>query len=231
MWKEYTVTYKSDNVYDNWVHDAYWQFLIIPVENETQKLLEFDFANSIHCINQYSINGFGFDTIKVHPKKKFKQISFEATFKVLKSNESTPNENNFAKIETSLNEINSLNFKIDFERYLRETSLTALPKQNKGIFKFESNTGIFENLLGLNHWSHSHLKYIAGVTNIASTLETILNQRSGVCQDFAHLFCAVCRHNQVPCRYVAGYLNHESGYLGNSQMHAWVEAFVPGSDG
>lgn len=227
MRKEYTVTYKSENIYDNWVHDAYWRFLIIPLENETQKLKEFDFSNSLHCINQFSINGFGFNTIKVHPQNKFKHIFFEATFKVLKSKKNLPEQTSFAQVESSWKEIGSLEFKIDFEQYLKVTSLTNIPKEKQGLFQFESNKGIFENLKELNHWTHSHIAYRSGVTDTTSTLETILKQRTGVCQDFAHLFCAICRQNSIPCRYVAGYLNHESGYLGDSQMHAWVEAYVP----
>ena len=228
MWKEYTITYKSVNDYENQVDYAYWQFLIIPLVNETQKLTGLDFTNSLHAINQFSINGFGFQTIKVHPNKKFKNIAFEATFVVHKSDRSLPKKSGFNEVESSFQEFNSLNFKINFEQFLRTTSLTNLRVQKNGIFRFEENIGILENLKNLNHWIHLHLSYLPGVTDTATTLDKVLKQRSGVCQDFAHLFCAISRENGVPCRYVSGYLNHESGYLGDSQMHAWVEAFAPG---
>lgn len=227
MWKEYTVTYRSENYYDDWVNDAYWQFLILPFENETQKLVNFDFSNSLHCINQPSINGFGFKTIKVHPKKKFKQITFEAVFKVHKTALKTPQTKINSDIESAFKEINSLDFHITFERYLKSTRLTKLPEERERIFSFDSNQGIFENLNDLNNWIHSSFEYVSGITDTTTTLETLLKQKSGVCQDFAHLFCAISRQNKVPCRYVSGYLNHESGYLGDSQMHAWVEAYIP----
>ncbi len=227
MLKEYTVTYRSDNVYENWVHDAYWQFLILPLENTTQELLDTDFSNSIHAINQFSINGFGFNTIKVHPKKRFKQISFEAIFKVLKSENKEIKNVSESENKKSLEEINTLEFKINFERFLKSTRLTLLPKLETPLFQFNTNASLFENLKLLNNWVHVFLKYSPGVTDITTTLDKVLLQKSGVCQDFAHLFCAVCRKNGIPSRYVSGYLNHESGYLGDSQMHAWTEAYLP----
>jgi transglutaminase-like putative cysteine protease len=51
-----------------------------------------------------------------------------------------------------------------------------------------------------------------------------------VCQDFAHLFLTLARRLGVPCRYVSGYLFHDSGLTEGaaSATHAWTEAFLPG---
>jgi transglutaminase-like putative cysteine protease len=37
----------------------------------------------------------------------------------------------------------------------------------------------------------------------------------------------MARQNGIPTRYVSGYLNQEHGLLGDSQMHAWAEAYIP----
>lgn len=227
MSKEYTVTYSSDNVYENWVYDAFWQFLIMPIKNESQEILDIDFKNSLHTINEFSVNGYGFKTIRVQSKKKFKKVSFEGKFKVLKSEIKEPPKPSKAEICKSYEEINSLTFKVNFQRFLKTTGLTTLPIGNKPLFKFDNNASVIENLHSLNNWVYQHLHYLTGVTDISSTLEKVLSQQSGVCQDFAHVFCALARFNGIPARYVSGYLNHESGYVGDSQMHAWAEAFVP----
>ena len=52
---------------------------------------------------------------------------------------------------------------------------------------------------------------------------------AGVCQDFAHLFLAVMRANSIPARYVSGYLNQGQSFAGDAALHAWVEAFLPGT--
>ena len=48
--------------------------------------------------------------------------------------------------------------------------------------------------------------YTKGETHVHTTGAEALEQGSGVCQDHAHIFCAVCRSLGIPARYVSGYL-------------------------
>lgn len=227
MSEEYEIIYSAENSYDNWVNDAYWQFLIIPMENESQHGVEIEFSNSLYTVNEISINGFGFKTIRIHPKQKFKTISFEANFKLMKD-EVDPFDFSL-DIDNSLayKKLGQLDFKIDFEQFLKFTSLTQLPKTQQELFIFDTNISIFENLQALNHWTFKHLYFKTGVTEVGTLLDDIMLNKHGVCQDFTHLFCALARKNGIPTRYVSGYLNQASGFYGDSQMHAWAEAYIP----
>lgn len=49
-------------------------------------------------------------------------------------------------------------------------------------------------------------KYIKGITSIESTVDEILEHRSGVCQDFAHVLLQLLRTMGIPSRYVSGYI-------------------------
>lgn len=54
----------------------------------------------------------------------------------------------------------------------------------------------------------------------------------GVCEDFADLFIALCRAQNIPARYVSGYLadvNNTNAYNDyvNEKLHAWAEFYVP----
>lgn len=76
------------------------------------------------------------------------------------------------------------------------------------------------------------LRYEPNGTRADSPIEHCLEQRAGVCQDFAHIFIALARRQGVPCRYVSGYLFHREGdaeLSGEDATHAWAEAFVPGA--
>lgn len=67
-------------------------------------------------------------------------------------------------------------------------------------------------------------QYQKGVTTVHSTVEQVLEQKTGVCQDFAHVMITVCRILDLPARYVSGYVwggNTESDQEGAS--HAWCE--------
>ncbi len=227
MSNEYKITYKTENTYDNWVNNAYWQFLIIPMENNTQHDVNVEFSNSLFADNDYSINGFGFKTIRVHPKIKFKQINFEAQFSFIKD-DIDPFDFSLDLDDTLANErIKELDFKIDFESFLKGTPLTSLPDGTSTNFEFDSANSIFENLQNLNDWTFNHIQFKAGVTQVDTELKDVIASRQGVCQDFTHLFCAMSRKNGIPARYVSGYLNQEHGLMGDSQMHAWAEVYIP----
>jgi len=71
--------------------------------------------------------------------------------------------------------------------------------------------------------------YIKGITTIETTVQEILELRSGVCQDFAHVMLELLRSLHIPCRYVSGYIcPNKNGMRGEGATHAWVEAWIPG---
>jgi transglutaminase-like putative cysteine protease len=68
--------------------------------------------------------------------------------------------------------------------------------------------------------------YEPDVTSVDSTVDDLLRLGRGVCQDFAHLWIALCRARGIPARYVSGYVwNGDDRQEGAS--HAWGEAWVP----
>jgi transglutaminase-like putative cysteine protease len=75
---------------------------------------------------------------------------------------------------------------------------------------------------------YKNFKYIKGITNIETTVDEILEHKSGVCQDFAHLMLQVLRALKIPSRYVSGYIcPNKKGVRGEGATHAWVEVYIP----
>lgn len=74
--------------------------------------------------------------------------------------------------------------------------------------------------------------YCPGATQVETPVETVMELRRGVCQDFAHVMLAMCRVSGIPSRYISGYFYVERSREGssddNSASHAWVECFLPG---
>ncbi|MEH6407257.1 MAG: transglutaminase family protein [Leeuwenhoekiella sp.] len=224
---KYTIKYKAHNTYEVSVAEALWQFLIIPENNDSQEVIREDFKNSLRVAVENSINGYGFNTYRIHPKKEFSEIEFEAVFEVIKGSVNPYEQVDMPNIEKDYLLIYSLEFQTEHEPFLRNTSLTTLPLTAGNIFEFDKGISIFENLKNLNNWIYSSFNYKSNVTTIETNLEEILTTKEGVCQDFTHIFCAVARQYKIPTRYVSGYLNQGVGYVGDSQMHAWVECFIP----
>ena len=223
---EYNIVYKAENVYDHPVKEARWQFLIIPEENNHQKLEAISFKNSMDFPHEFSTNAYDFKTIRIRALAPFEVISFEASFKVIKE-PSNPfdfilpisQEDEYLKYQ-------QLQFKVAHEPFLRKTPLTTLLEHHSHFFNYQKDKFVFDNLQALNKWVFEKIFYTPGATDVNTTLDEMLEHRQGVCQDFAHLFCAIARKYGIPCRYVSGYLHQGNGYFGDSQMHAWTEAYI-----
>lgn len=223
----YTIKYSSENTYENLVYEAFWQFLVIPENNESQELISSNFKTSVDAKIEKSINGLGFKTIRIHSKTTFNSIRFDAEFKLVKKEINPFNFSLSLDIKDDYKTIDKLLFKVEHESYLTPTQLTKLSKKHQNIYVFDENISIVDNLIALNKWVFIHIYFKTDVTHIGTLLDEIIENRHGVCQDFSHLFIAISRKNGIPARYVSGYLHQGDGFFGDSQMHAWVEAFVP----
>ncbi|WP_339811094.1 transglutaminase family protein [Zunongwangia profunda] len=223
----YVIKYAATNVYENLVGEALWQFLIAPLNSGSQQIISSEFRNSLQIPIEKSINGYGFETFRIHPKKSFTSIDFEAEFHLIKDH-INPFEKTIAlSLDNELSQINTLNFIVEHSIYLKSTTLTKLPKKHEIDFLYSKQISIFENMKNLNSWIFDGFSFKTDVTDVDTDLDIILEEKQGVCQDFTHLFCAIARSHNIPARYVSGYLHQGNGYFGDSQMHAWAEVFIP----
>jgi hypothetical protein len=86
-------------------------------------------------------------------------------------------------------------------------------------------------VMDLMHRIHHDFEFEAGVTTVSTSVDEVLQQRRGVCQDFAHLMLACLRAHGLPARYVSGYLLTEPPegqprLMGVDASHAWVAAYA-----
>jgi transglutaminase-like putative cysteine protease len=97
---------------------------------------------------------------------------------------------------------------------------------------FPARGGILEAISSLTHRIHSDFEYKPGSTMVSTPLAEVFEQRSGVCQDFAHVQIACLRAVGIPARYVSGYLETDPPpgkpkLTGVDGSHAWLAVFVP----
>ena len=69
---------------------------------------------------------------------------------------------------------------------------------------------------------HQTFRYEKGSTSVSTTAGQAFIQGCGVCQDYAHIFIALCRASGIPARYVAGII------AGEGETHAWAEVYDGG---
>jgi transglutaminase-like putative cysteine protease len=98
---------------------------------------------------------------------------------------------------------------------------------------FPAGRPILEAVLDLTRRIHAEFRYDPTATTIATPIKEVLEQRHGVCQDFAHLQIGCLRSLGLAARYVSGYLVNtpppgRPRLVGDEASHAWVSFFCPG---
>lgn len=84
----------------------------------------------------------------------------------------------------------------------------------------------------LNSKIFNEFEFDSDSTTIATPIKDVLDNRRGVCQDFAHLAIACMRSLGYPARYISGYLETlpppgEKKLEGVDASHAWFSVFSP----
>ncbi len=110
---------------------------------------------------------------------------------------------------------------------------------------FTAGRPLAKALLDLNARIHREFRYDPEATTLATPIAQVLEERHGVCQDFAHLMIGCLRSLGLPARYVSGYLRSADpkpdadpqpdadaepgaeGLVGSEASHAWVSAWCP----
>ncbi|QGY43033.1 hypothetical protein GM418_04975 [Maribellus comscasis] len=223
----YQITYHTTNEYSEFIHEAILEFLVFPASIPGQKIKSIHFEHQ--PVSQYytSENCFGFEFLRFRIKNLEKNFSFTLKASVEKE-ESNPFEFSFLPAEEEYKIINTPGFQIDNYLFLNIGEHTQIPVEFD-FPKKEKTEGVFQFVQQVNQFVHSEIKYDNSVDDPHRLLQSTINERRGVCQDYAHLMLAILRNNKIPARYVSGYLNPGENAVGASAVHAWVEVLVPGA--
>ncbi|MEO8135086.1 MAG: transglutaminase family protein [Betaproteobacteria bacterium] len=80
----------------------------------------------------------------------------------------------------------------------------------------------------IQDWVKSRTRFVSGSSNATTSAVDTLNERVGVCRDFAHLMIALCRALNIPARFATGIDYGSDPAFGPTDFHAYVEAFLGG---
>jgi transglutaminase-like putative cysteine protease len=81
---------------------------------------------------------------------------------------------------------------------------------------------------------NSDFTYKSGSTSVSTKVGELLQNRTGVCQDFSHFMVSALRSLGLAARYVSGYLATtpppgRTRLVGVDATHAWVGCWIPGA--
>jgi len=211
--------------YSQPVKESQNQIKIYPLICTTQEILQHDLIIShhpdLHVFNDYWGNRTATFTIT----EPHKSLTIESKLIVRTIEQPTPEVSTISAIET-ITPGNDL--------LLTELSLPEQISRQKDIIGIcneirKECSHHIEIIAASNRYIYDHFQYIKGITDYETTVDEILEHKSGVCQDFAHVLLQILRTLGIPCKYVSGYIcPNKNGMRGEGATHAWVEAWIPG---
>jgi transglutaminase-like putative cysteine protease len=122
-----------------------------------------------------------------------------------------------------------------FERFpvgfwLRDTALTRIEPELRQYARMIASGEGGDKLATVHSLMtaiNNDFRFMIGETTAATTALQAFKQKSGVCQDLAHVFVACSRSLGIPARYAGGYYLR-TDTIDQAAGHAWAEANVDG---
>ena len=198
-------------MYDRLISEAYTEMRLKPLDADGQRCLSFSLVTEPQDAVLKYTDHFGndvhhFDVIQPHQK-----MIVAATSEVL-----TPDT--FFTESSSLSPLEEFNY----------LSPTVYAPHTAELVRFSyalRSDNPIETAFAIMRALHTTLVYEKGATDVKTTADQALSLGRGVCQDFSHIMLAACRTQQLPARYVSGYI-YNNGHTAAS--HAWVDVLIPG---
>lgn len=213
-----------------WQQVAHWQLQITPLPDGWGAAASDDLPGRLYA-DPWGNRHLNFSHARVHER-----LTVESRFEVTLRARSVPNPALGPAWECVAD---TLRYRAG--RLLRDAdefalaSPYALPDDSLAAYArraFPRNRVLAAGGLQLMRMIHTDLRYLPQSTTVATRATDALAQRSGVCQDFAHVFIAACRALGLAARYVSGYLltrppAGQPRLVGADASHAWVELWCP----
>lgn len=97
---------------------------------------------------------------------------------------------------------------------------------------FVPGRSLFDAVHDLMQRIYHEFTFDPGFTTLSTPVNTVLEHRRGVCQDFAHVAIGCIRTHGLAARYVSGYIETlpppgQEKLVGSDASHAWFSVYIP----
>jgi transglutaminase-like putative cysteine protease len=124
---------------------------------------------------------------------------------------------------------------LDASEFLFDSPLIKVADEygDYAVLSFPKGRPVLDAVLHLTERIYEDFTFDPEATTVSTPVETVLKNKRGVCQDFAHLQIACLRSIGLPARYVSGYLETipppgREKLVGSDASHAWVSFYCQG---
>ena len=185
---------------------------------------------------------FGNHVTRFSIQKAHKKLTVTSTCKIARDYTAIMNSFHSEKstkitLELALERL-KLNTKENFEpkQFILDSVLIKNSKANIKEYALESfkpNRSVFEATKELMRRIYVDFSFVSGFTSVSTPLDVVMEEKKGVCQDFAQIGIACLRSVGLPARYISGYIETlpppgKPKLVGADASHAWFAVFIPG---
>ncbi len=224
---KFHITHITRYLYLEPINDSANQIMLYPIEDEYQAVISHQLKITdnplVETYKDYYDNTVGsFTNPGVHAA-----LIIDSELTVITHSRQMPNDFTAQKEQWEM--LKQLCYQLPYINFLLPQQFKRLPEVLAITSREQAREQTPLQLAKtLSSYVYENFEYKAGVTTVETTLDEVLELKSGVCQDFAHLLLVMVRLTGIPARYISGYIcPNKNGMRGEGATHAWVEVYIP----
>lgn len=238
----YNIFHQTEFKYQSLVTFSHNIARLKPVQNQHQKLIEFEinikpdyyelhsFIDIFKNTNYHILIREAHHSLTITAKSRVEILPeiIEENIKKIKANSIT-----FANAIERLSKFHIDD--IEAKQFLYESEL--IPNASKAIKEyalksFKNNRDVFEATQEFVKRVFDDFEFVSGFSDITTPIEQIFKSKKGVCQDFAQFCISALRSIGLPAKYMSGYIETvpqegKEKLFGVDASHAWFGVYIP----
>ena len=234
----YRITHRTTYAYSEPVAISHHAARLRPLETVTQKCLDFKITFDrqpdllTNHTDAYGNEVASFSIQRLH--SHFEIISRSLVSVIAASRPPVAQTPAWEDVAALFRDPVAVNYLVPCEFVFRSPLLVhESPLRDFALPSFKKGQPLLVSVADLCARIHRDFTFDPKATSISTPLSEVLENKRGVCQDFAHLAIASLRAMRLPARYVSGYLRTRPPagaprLQGVDASHAWVSVYVPG---
>ncbi|MBC3758620.1 transglutaminase family protein [Hyunsoonleella sp. SJ7] len=238
----YKVSHTTSYEYENGVTFCHNLATLKPKTILGQTLLEYHLEISPKPMElSEKLDFFGNTITRFSIQEHHTQLKVTAISKIDKDSNLAPHISDDSKAQSitlkdALSTLKSTTPEIlDVKQFVLESILIANISPDIKAYAEESfhpDRPVFEASLELMQRIYNDFEFNPEVTNVATPIQEVIENKKGVCQDFAQIAIACARSVGLPARYVSGYIETipppgKEKLIGADASHAWFSVYIP----
>jgi transglutaminase-like putative cysteine protease len=224
----YKIQHVTKYEYDRLIRESMNEIKIFPIISEDLKIIKHDLTITGNPEIQVFTDYWGNITGSFNVLPPHMELIIDSRLTIQTSSDGDLHINFLTDFNGLQNAISDNLRMIELARPDYIQSQAAIQEISRIVYSADHSVAI--TVRNCCEYIFTQFKYLKGITNIETTVDQILLQRAGVCQDFAHVMLQILRTQGIPSRYVSGYIcPNKKGLRGEGATHAWVEVWIPES--